>query len=113
MPKKKRLTPKTEIRTALQALLDKQYTDDEGTLTGAEKVALALYNQASNEDSPNWSKAIDIVTRMTYISPKEQLEIDAKRYELSRRVSNTGIFDLYEDELSVDVKDDIRQKLLQ
>lgn len=63
---------KRDIRLALEALLEKEYTDKHGnTLSGAEAIALKQMEKALKGDS----KAFEIVRDTTGQKPSEKLEV--------------------------------------
>lgn len=104
---------KAEIRTALQALLDKEYTEDGQTMTGAEQLALALFQQAKDITNPHCIKAMEIITKLTDTSPKEQLELEAIRYQLTKATAPANSFDIMGiDDYEESTKENIRQRLV-
>ena len=48
-----------DLRTAIQTLLDTEYVTEGETQTGAELIALAIFDQAKNPESPYFGKALD------------------------------------------------------
>jgi hypothetical protein len=63
---------KRDIRLALEALLEKEYTDKHGnTLSGAEAIALKQMEKALKGDS----KAFEIVRDTAGQKPSEKLEV--------------------------------------
>ena len=73
---------KAELREAMQALIDKKYTDETGKHTGAERLAMKIFNEAMAPESKNWSKAIDTILQLTDLNPKEKMEIDKLRKQV-------------------------------
>lgn len=71
-----------DLRTALQQLLTVEHIEDGQTLTGAEKVALMLYDQATDPTSPHYTKAVDLLLKAT--DPRPQLAADEMRYKLTQ-----------------------------
>jgi len=71
-----------DLRQALQQLLTVTHNENGQTLTGAEKVALILYNQATDPTSPHYTKAVDLILKAT--DPRPQLAADEMRYKLTQ-----------------------------
>ena len=74
---------KAELRTAIQALLDKKYVVDGEKHTGAELLALNLYQEAMNPDSKNYIRAVEAIMKLTDTSEKEKLEIDKLKAQIA------------------------------
>ena len=112
MARKSTKTQKAEIRTALQSLLDMEYVENGEAMTGAEQIALALFKEAKDPSSPHWIKAIDIVTKLTDTSPKEQLELDVIRYQLTKATAPASTFDMLDsDPYAENTKENIRARI--
>lgn len=109
----KKKNTKAEIRTALQALLDTEYIEDGKKTTGAEQIAYALFSQAKDPNSPYWSKAIDLVLKYTDTSPKEQLELDMMKCQLTKATAPASGLDLLcdRDDFAETTKEGIRHRL--
>lgn len=110
---KKALTK--DIKTALQMLLDSEHVTPEGqTQTGAEAIALALYQQAADPESRNWSKAIDIVMKLT--GERETLETDVLRYKLIKQTEppSMEMFNAFGDSDggTIQLRENIRERIL-
>lgn len=71
-----------DIREALQALLSMEYVENGETLTGAETIAAALYKQATDPESPHYTKALELILKAT--DPRAQLQADEMRYKLTQ-----------------------------
>lgn len=57
---------KSDLRKAMQALLDGTYKNSDGkAMTGHEAIASTILHEALNSDSKNWGKAVDYIMQMT------------------------------------------------
>ena len=73
-----------DLKNAVQALLDRKYlTDDNTQLTGAELIALTLFDQARDPSSPYYGKALDTIVKLTFTSEKERLQANKLQIEVT------------------------------
>lgn len=108
MAKKNTHTLKGDLRTAIQALLEQEYITEGETRTGAETIAAALYQQASDPESPYFGKALDIIVKLT--DQQDQLKADKMRFELAR-VTEPTIYELDTDPTTEATREHIRERL--
>lgn len=95
---------KSDLRKAMQALLDGTYKNADGTsMTGHEAIASTILHEALNADSKNWGKANDYIMQMTNsLKSDEELEmmkaqaeyVKAKAQAISSGGSGIDIEDL-------------------
>lgn len=105
---KKNHTLKGDLRTAIQALLEREYITEGETRTGAETIAAALYQQASDPESPYFGKALDIIVKLT--DQREQLQTDKMRYDLIR-ATEPPLIDLNNDPTTQMTREHIRERI--
>lgn len=77
---------KSDLRKAMQALLDGTYKNADGTsMTGHEAIASTILHEALNADSKNWGKANDYIMQMTNaLKSDEELAAIRAQAELTR-----------------------------
>ena len=107
MGKKNTHTFKGDLRTAMQALLDREYVTEGETKTGAETIAAAIFSQATNPESPYFGKALDIILKLT--DQREQLQADRIRFDLARVTEPTS-YD-FDDPTTRATREHIRERL--
>lgn len=67
---------KSNLRKAMQALLDGTYNNADGTtMTGTEAITNVIMRQALDPESKNWGKANDLILTLTN-SGKSEEELD-------------------------------------
>lgn len=103
---------KGDIRSALQKILDAEYITAEGEKqTGADTIALTLYQQATDPQSPHYIKAVDTIMKLT--SPKEQIETDTAAYKLIQATAARDTMDIFGDgdSFTQAARESIRERL--
>ena len=105
---KKKSTFKGDLRTAIQAMLDMEYVTEGETKTGAETIAAVLYQQATDPESPYFSKALDIIIKLT--DQRERLQADKMRFNLAI-ATEPPPFDFDIDPTTKATREHIRERL--
>lgn len=98
-----------DLKNAIQALLDRKYlTDDNKQMTGAELIALTLFDQARDPSSPYYGKALDTIVKLTFTTEREKLQADKLQIEVTTATAPTM---WEEDPFSQAIKQTIRDDM--
>ena len=106
---------KSDLRKAVQGILDGTYKDINGNqISGMDLIVNGILKNAANPNSKNWSKAIDVIisltgankTELENLKTKAETELLKSQAEANKRASNAESID---DALSKSLKETAEQ----